>query len=125
MSLNDDRQLAILLACLGLFGLAAISTVQRTKEIGIRKVLGAGVFNICLLVGNSFLRLVIVAILIAAPLAWWAAGHWLESFAYRIPIRVWIFPAAGVLALFLAFATVSFHAVRVAMANPAYNLRTE
>lgn len=117
--------LAILLACLGLFGLAAISTVQRTKEIGIRKVLGAGVLNICLLVGNSFLRLVVVAIVIAAPLAWWAAGHWLESFAYRIPIRVWIFPAAGILALFLAFATVSFHAVRAAATSPAKSLKTE
>jgi putative ABC transport system permease protein len=117
--------LAIVLACLGLFGLAAISTVQRTKEIGIRKVLGAGRFTICLLIGNNFLRLVLVAIVIAAPLAWWAAGHWLESFAYRIPIRIWIFPAAGVLAMLLAFGTVSFHALRAASANPAKSLKTE
>ena len=117
--------LAILLACLGLFGLAAISTVQRTKEIGIRKVLGAGRFTICLLIGNSFLRLVLVAIVIAAPLAWWASGHWLESFAYRIPIRIWIFPAAGVSAMLLAFATVSFHAVRAAGVNPAQSLKSE
>jgi putative ABC transport system permease protein len=117
--------LAIVLACLGLFGLAAISTLQRTKEIGIRKVLGAGRLTICLLIGNAFLRLVVVAILIAAPLAWWAADHWLEGFAYRIPIRVWIFPAAGVLAILLAFATVSFHALRAASANPAKSLKTE
>ena len=117
--------LAILLACLGLFGLAAINTVQRTKEIGIRKVLGAGRFTICLLIGNSFLRLVFVAIVIAAPLAWWASGHWLGTFAYRIPIPIWIFPAAGVVALLLAFGTVSFHAVRAASVNPAKSLKTE
>jgi putative ABC transport system permease protein len=117
--------LAILLACLGLFGLAAISTVQRTKEIGIRKVLGAGVLNICLLVSNSFLRFVGLAILIAAPLAWWAAGHWLDSFAYRIAVGVWIFPAAGASAALLAFGTISIHAVRAARANPAKSLKTE
>ncbi|HVS95045.1 MAG TPA: ABC transporter permease [Puia sp.] len=117
--------LAILLACLGLFGLAAISTVQRTREIGIRKVLGANVFNICLLMSNGFLRLVIVAIVIAAPIAWWAASQWLQGFAYRIPIRVWIFPMAGALAILLAFMTVSFHAVRAGNAKPADSLRTE
>jgi putative ABC transport system permease protein len=117
--------LAILLACLGLFGLAAISTVQRTKEIGIRKVLGAGLFNICLLIGNTFLRLVLVAILIAAPLAWLAAGKWLEGFAYRIPIHLWVFPAAGAVVFLLAFGTVSFHALRAAAMNPAKSLKTE
>jgi putative ABC transport system permease protein len=117
--------LAILLACMGLFGLAAISTVQRTKEIGIRKVLGADLFNICLLISNSFLRLVLVAILIAAPLAWLAAGKWLEGFAYRIPLRIWVFPAAGAAVILLAFATVSFHAIRAATMNPAKSLKTE
>jgi putative ABC transport system permease protein len=117
--------LAIVLACLGLFGLAAISTVQRSKEISIRKVLGADLLNICLLMSNGFLRLVVVAIVVAAPLAWLAASHWLEGFAYRIPIRVWIFPAAGGLAILLAFATVSFHAVRAGLSNPAERLRTE
>ena len=117
--------LAILLACLGLFGLAAISTVQRTKEIGIRKVLGAGLFNICLLISNNFLRLVLVAILIAAPLAWLAAGKWLEGFAYRIPIHLWVFPAAGAAVSFLAFGTVSFHALRAATMNPSRSLKTE
>ena len=117
--------LAILLACLGLFGLAAISTVQRTKEIGIRKVLGAGLFNICLLISNNFLRLVLVAILIAAPLAWLAAGKWLEGFAYRIPIHLWVFPAAGAAVILLAFGTVSFHALRAATMNPSKSLKTE
>ena len=117
--------LAILLACLGLFGLAAISTVQRTKEIGIRKVLGANLLNICLLMSNGFLRLVVISIVIAAPLAWWAAGHWLDTFAYRIPIRIWIFPAAGTLAILLAFATVSFHALRAGAVSPAKSLKTE
>jgi putative ABC transport system permease protein len=117
--------LAIVLACLGLFGLAAISTVQRTKEIGIRKVLGADLLQICLLISNSFLRLVLLAILIAAPIAWLAAGKWLEGFAYRIPIHLWVFAAAGSTVLLLAFATVSFHALRAATTNPAKSLKTE
>jgi putative ABC transport system permease protein len=117
--------LAILLACLGLFGLAAITTVQRTKEIGIRKTLGADVLQICLLVGNSFLRLVVNAILIAAPLAWLAAGKWLETFAYRISIQFWIFLAAGAGVALLAFGVVSFHALRAASINPAKSLRAE
>ncbi|HWB90212.1 MAG TPA: FtsX-like permease family protein, partial [Puia sp.] len=117
--------LAIFLACLGLFGLAAISTVQRTKEIGIRKVLGADMLNICLLISNSFLRLVLVALVVAAPLAWLAAGKWLEGFAYRIPIRLWVFPAAGAVVILLAFGTVSFHALRAAAMNPAKSLKTE
>ncbi|GGA81422.1 ABC transporter permease [Puia dinghuensis] len=117
--------LAIVLACLGLFGLAAISTVQRTKEIGIRKVLGASLLNICLLIGNSFLRMVFLAILIASPLAWIAARKWLEGFAYRIPVHAWIFPMAGVGVVLLAFLTVSFHALRAAAMNPARSLKTE
>lgn len=117
--------LAIILACMGLFGLAAISTVQRTKEIGIRKVLGADLLNICVLISHSFLRLVLVAILIAAPLAWLAAGKWLEGFAYRIPLHFWVFPAAGGAVILLAFGTVSFHALRAATMNPAKSLKTE
>jgi putative ABC transport system permease protein len=117
--------LAILLACLGLFGLAAITTVQRTKEISIRKVLGADLLNICLLVSNNFLKLVGIAIVIAAPLAWLAAGKWLEGFAYRIPVHLWIFPVVGAGVVLLAFFTVSFHALRAASANPAKSLKTE
>lgn len=117
--------LAIILACLGLFGLAAISTVQRTKEIGIRKVLGADLLNICLLISNGFLRLVFLSILIAVPLAWLAAGKWLQGFAYRIPIHLWVFPLAGIAVILLAFTTVSFHALRAAAMNPAKSLKTE
>ncbi|HEY4109153.1 ABC transporter permease [Puia sp.] len=117
--------LAIVLACLGLFGLAAISTVQRTKEIGIRKVLGADLFNICLLISRSFLWMVLLAIVIASPLAWLAANQWLEGFAYRIPVHVWIFPLAGAGVVLLAFGTVSYHALRAATMNPARSLKTE
>jgi putative ABC transport system permease protein len=115
--------LAIVLACLGLFGLAAMSTVQRTKEIGIRKVLGAGLLDICLLVSRSFLRMVLVAMGIASPLAWLAANKWLDGFAYRISVPAWAFPAAGAGVVVLAFLTVSFHAVRAGGMNPARSLR--
>jgi len=117
--------LAILLACLGLFGLAAISTVQRTKEIGIRKVLGADLLNICLLISRSFLGLVLLAIGIASPLAWLATDKWLQGFAYRIPVHAWVFPLAGIGVITLAFATVSYHALRAAGMNPAKSLKTE
>jgi putative ABC transport system permease protein len=117
--------LAIVLACLGLFGLAAISTVQRTKEIGIRKVLGADLLNICLLISRSFLRMVLLAIGIASPLAWLAANKWLDAFAYRIPVRIWIFPLAGIGVIALAFGTVSYHALKAAAMNPARSLKTE
>lgn len=117
--------LAIILACLGLFGLAAISTVQRTKEIGIRKVLGADLLNICLLISRSFLGMVLLAIVIASPLAWLAADKWLEGFAYRIPVHAWVFPMAGIGVIALAFATVSFHALKAATMNPARSLRSE
>jgi len=117
--------LAILLACLGLFGLAAITTVQRTKEIGIRKVLGADLLSICLMISRSFLQLVLLAIVIASPLAWLAANKWLEGFAYRIPVHFWLFPLAGAGVLLLAFGTVSYHALRAGTINPARSLKTE
>ncbi|HEY4337731.1 MAG TPA: FtsX-like permease family protein, partial [Puia sp.] len=117
--------LAIILACLGLFGLAAISTVQRTKEIGIRKVLGATLLNICMLISRSFLGMVLLAIVIASPLAWFAANNWLEGFVYRIPVYAWVFPLAGAGVALLAFITVSYHAWRAATMNPARSLKTE
>ena len=117
--------LAILLALLGLFGLAAISTVQRTKEIGIRKVLGADLLNISLLLARNFLLLVSIAFCIAVPLAWLAAAKWLNGFSYRIPLPVWAFPIAGAAVLLVAFATVSFHAVRAGRMNPAESLHSE
>jgi putative ABC transport system permease protein len=114
--------LAIFLALLGLFGLAAISTVQRTKEIGVRKVLGANSFNIALLLARNFILLIILAFAIAAPVAWIVSANWLNDFSYRIMLPVWIFPLA---VLLVAFATVSYHAWRASRLNPAISLKTE
>lgn len=117
--------LAIALACLGLFALAAFTTVQRTKEIGIRKVLGASLSNITVLVSKEFIKLVFIAIAIASPLAWWASNSWLQNFAYRIDIGWWMFVIAGMLAVIIALGTVSYHAIKAAMANPVKSLKTE
>ncbi len=117
--------LAIILACLGLFGLAAFTTVQRTKEIGIRRVLGANLGNITLLISGNFLRLVCIAILIAAPLAWWAANKWLQDFAFRIPVQVYVFVITGLVTILIALCTVGFHSVKAALTNPVKSLRTE
>ena len=117
--------IAILIACLGLFGLAAFSAEQRTKEIGIRKVLGASVTNLAALLSKDFIRLVLVAILIASPIAWYGMNKWLQSFAYRIEISWWMFLAAGLLAILIALITVSFQAIKAAIANPVKTLRTE
>ncbi len=117
--------LSILISCLGLFGLASFMAEQRTKEIGIRKVLGASVESITGLLSRDFLKLVIVAILIASPLAWWAMHKWLEDFAYRIDMQWWMFVAAGMGAIAIAFLTVSFQSVKAALANPIKSLRSE
>jgi putative ABC transport system permease protein len=117
--------LAIILACLGLFGLAAFTTVQRTKEIGIRRVLGASLSSITLLVTKNFLQLVFVAILIAAPLAWWAANTWLQDFAFRIPIQVYVFIITGLITILIALCTAGFHSVKAALTSPVKSLRTE
>ena len=117
--------LAILLACLGLFGLAAFTTMQRIKEIGIRRVLGAGVSNITLLISKNFLVLVAISILIAAPLAWYAGNLWLQNFAFRIRINGWLFFAAAMSVFLIAFLTVGFQAIKAAVANPVKSLRTE
>ena len=117
--------IAIALACLGLFALAAFSTVQRTKEIGIRKVLGAGAMRIAFLVSKEFLVLVLLAIAIASPFAWWAARNWLQDFAYRIQLSWWLFALSGIVAIVIAIGTISFHALKAAMANPIRSLRTE
>jgi putative ABC transport system permease protein len=117
--------LAIFIACLGLFGLAVYSAEQRTKEIGIRKVLGASVNGIISLLSKDFIRLVMVSILIATPIAWWAMNKWLQSFAYRINISWWIFIVAGFTALFIALITVSLQAIKAAVANPVDSLRSE
>lgn len=117
--------LAILIACLGLFGLAAYAAEQRTKEIGIRKVLGATVTNITTMLSADFLKLVLISAVIAFPVAWWAMNSWLNDFAYRIGISWWIFAAAGLLALLIAIATVCFQAIKAALTNPIKSLRTE
>ncbi len=116
---------AIFIACLGLFGLSAFTISQRFKEIGVRRVLGANVDSIVLLLSKDFLRLVFVASIIAFPIAWYAMTHWLADFAYRVNIQWWVFMLAAVLALVVALATVSFHAVKAAIANPVKSLRSE
>jgi predicted permease len=117
--------LAIFISCLGLFGLAAYTAERRTKEIGIRKVLGASARGLAGLLSKDFLKLVAISCLIAFPLAWWMMNNWLESYAYRIKINWAIFLAAGLLALMIALLTVSFQAVKTAMANPVKSLRSE
>ena len=117
--------LAILLACLGLFGLAAFTTVQRTKEIGIRRVLGANITSINMLIARNFLIMIGIAILIAVPLAWYAGNQWLQDFAFRIPVQGWVFIAASVATILIALITVGFHSVRSALMNPVKSLRTE
>jgi len=116
---------AILIACLGLLGLSLFATTQRTKEIGVRKVLGASVSNIVMLLSKDFIKLVFIAFLIASPVAWYIMNSWLSDFAYRINISAWIFIIAGVLAVLIALATISFQAVKAAIANPVKSLRTE
>ena len=117
--------LAILISCIGLFGLAAYTAEQRNKEIGIRKVLGASVSGIVKLLSKDFIKLVGIAILIAIPIAWYATSSWLQDYAYRIEINWWIFVMVGVLAILIALATVSFQAVKAAIANPVDSLKTE
>jgi putative ABC transport system permease protein len=117
--------LTILIACLGLFGLATYAAEQRIKEIGIRKVLGASIGSIVGMLSRDFARLVLIASVIAFPVAWWAMNNWLEDFAYRIQMKWWVFALAGFGALLIALVTVSFQTVRAALANPVKNLRTE
>ena len=117
--------LAILIACLGLFGLATFAAHQRTKEIGVRKVLGASVAGITGLLAADFLKLVLIAIALATPVAWWAMNRWLDDFAYRVQIAWWIFVAAGLVAAAIAFLTVSYQSIRAALVNPVKSLRSE
>tara|TARA_R110002096_G_scaffold26642_3_gene82038 strand:- start:5660 stop:8011 length:2352 start_codon:yes stop_codon:yes gene_type:complete len=117
--------LAILISCLGLFGLAAYTAEQRSKEIGIRKVLGASVSGLVKLLSKDFLKLVGISILTAMPIAWFAMDNWLQDYAYRIEINWWIFVMAGVVAILIALLTVSFQAVKAALANPVDSLKTE
>ncbi len=117
--------MAVFISCLGLFGLAAFTAERRTKEIGIRKVLGASVAQVVGLLSRDFLKLVVVAIFIASPLAFWLMKKWLADFAYRIEISWWVFAAAGLGAVGVAFLTVSFQSIRAAIADPVNSLRNE
>ena len=117
--------LTIFISCIGLFGLSVLSAERRTKEMGIRKVLGASVNQVVTVLSKDFVKLVILALLIAIPLAWFAANKWLQNYPYRIGLSWQIFALAGVLVIFIALATVSFQAIRTALANPAKSLRTE
>ena len=117
--------LAIFISCLGLLGLSSYSTMQRTKEIGIRKVLGANVTGIVNLLSIEFIKLVLIALVIAAPIAWFGMNKWLEDFAYRTNITWWIFGLAGLVSVVIAFSTISFQAIKAAIANPVKSLRTE
>jgi len=117
--------IAVILSAMGLFGLAAFTTEQRTKEIGIRKVLGASVQQITGLLSKDFITLVFIAIVIATPVAWWVMNKWLQEFAYRIKLTAWLFMAAGLLAVIIALLSVSIHAIKAAIANPVRSLRTE
>jgi ABC-type antimicrobial peptide transport system permease subunit len=117
--------LALVISVLGLYGLSAYLAQRRTKEIGVRKVLGASVFSIVYLLSTGFTRLVLIAVLIAVPLSVWGIDRWLESFAYHITVNWLIYPLAAVVALVFAWVTVSFETVRAAVMNPARSLKVE
>lgn len=117
--------LSVVIACIGLLGMIMFAAQQRTKEIGIRKVLGATVSGIVTLLSKDFIKLVLIALLIASPIAWWAMNKWLEDFAYRITIQWWMFALAGFTALAIALLTVSFQAIKAALTNPVDSLRDE
>ncbi|HVX52726.1 MAG TPA: ABC transporter permease [Chitinophagaceae bacterium] len=123
--INSFTIIAIIISCLGLFGLAAFSAEQRSKEIGIRKVLGASITGITGLLSLDFIKLVAIAFVIATPVAWWVMNQWLQGFAYKVPLSWWMFALAGMLAVLIALLTVSFQSVKAAMANPVKSLKTE
>jgi putative ABC transport system permease protein len=117
--------LAILVACMGLFGLATFAAEQRTKEIGIRKVLGASVQGIVEMLSLDFVKLILLAAVIALPLAWWFMQKWLMNFAFRVSIQWWVLPLAALIALVIALGTVSYQAIKAALMNPVKSLKTE
>jgi hypothetical protein len=123
--LNWSTALSILISCLGLLGLVIYTTTQRTKEIGVRRVLGASIAQIVSLISKDFLYLVIIAFVIAAPIAWWAMNNWLQDFAYRTRISWWIFFLSGTIMILIALLILSIQTIRSAMVNPVKSLRTE
>ena len=123
--INYFTIIAIIISCLGLFGLATFTAEQRTKEIGIRKVLGASVYGVVALLPKDFMKLVAIAVLIASPIAWYVMNKWLQNFAYQTPIGWWVFALTAMVAVIISFATISFQAVKAALSNPVKSLRTE
>ena len=117
--------LAIFISCLGLLGLVIFTVEQRTKEIGIRKVLGASIMSVFTLLSKDLLKLVFISLLVAIPVAWWAMNEWLQAFAYRVDIGWSVFIIAGLLAIIIALVTISFQAIKAALSNPIKSLRTE
>src|SRR6266487_555749 len=117
--------LTIFISCLGLFGLATYMAENRIKEIGVRKVLGASVTGITTLLSKDFLKLVLVSFILAAPVAWWAMSTWLKDYPYHVSIQWWVFIMSGLLSVIIALLTVSYQAIRAAVANPVKSLRTE
>jgi putative ABC transport system permease protein len=117
--------MAILISCLGLFGLASFSAEQRVREIGIRKVLGASIGSVVMMLTKDFLKLVLIAMLIASPLAWFIMHKWLQDFAYQTPISWVVFLITFLSTMTITIATISFHAIRAGLANPVKSLKTE
>jgi putative ABC transport system permease protein len=124
-TMNMASTIAIIISCLGLFGISAFIIVQRTKEIGIRKVLGASVTSIVRMVFKEFAALVGLATMITTPIAWYLMHRWLDNFAYRIDINIWVFLLAGSSAIVFALVTVGYHTIKAALANPINSLKTE
>lgn len=122
---NIATMLSLIICCLGLLGMARLSVNQRIKEIGVRKVLGASVSQILMLYGTNFLRLIVVAFVIAAPIAWWASNYWLQNFAYRVELSLWLLVFAGMVSVMIGTVTVSFQVIGAALASPVKSLRTE
>lgn len=116
---------AIFIACMGLFGLVTFTAETRTKEIGIRKVLGASVSSVVTLLSKDFFKLVFISIIIATPVAWYAMNKWLQDFAYKIEIAWWVFAAAGLMAMVITFLTVGFQSLKAALMNPVKSLKTD
>jgi putative ABC transport system permease protein len=117
--------LTIFISCIGLFGLSVLAAEKRTKEVGIRKVLGASVRGVVTILSEDFLKLICIALIIAIPAAWMVANKWLQNYPYRITLSWWLFAFAAILVIMIALITVSFQAIRAAIANPVKSLRTE
>jgi ABC-type antimicrobial peptide transport system permease subunit len=117
--------IAIILSCVGLFAISLLVVSQRRKEIGIRKVVGASVTKITIMLTSDFLKLVVIAFMIASPIAWYFSQQWLENYPYRIDLNIWLFLIAGIIAIGIAILTISFRTIKAAIQNPVKSLRSE